>query len=74
VSLWWLKKPNLRIALAAIAVQWIFVVVFVAVGFDVHTHPSKDEYYAIPTRVNDPRIVFLDNRILKYLIVLVLVG
>jgi hypothetical protein len=50
VSLWWLKKPNLRIALAAIAIQWIFVVVFVAVGFDVHTHPSKDEYYAIPTR------------------------
>jgi len=31
-----------------VGIQWIFVILFVAIGFGVHTHPPN-EYYATPT-------------------------
>lgn len=34
-----------------IGVQWLFVILFVAIGFGVHTHPPK-EYYASPVPVS----------------------
>jgi len=47
-SIWWLHIPTKKTAFIIIGVEWIFVILFVGIGFGVHTHaPSK--YYATPT-------------------------
>lgn len=50
VTIWWLKIPKTSIAFSIVSVQWLFVILFVSVGFRVHTHPPT-EYYATPTPV-----------------------
>jgi hypothetical protein len=52
VTIWWKKKTTKTVALMVIGVQWLFVALFVAIGFAVHTHPPN-EYYANP----DPVII-----------------
>jgi hypothetical protein len=42
--------PRIGIALFAIGAQWLFVILFVAIGFGIHTHPPN-EYYASPIPV-----------------------
>lgn len=50
VTIWWLKDPNKIIALVSIGIQWIFVILIVAIEYALHTHPQR-EYYAAPTPV-----------------------
>jgi hypothetical protein len=54
VTIWWLKDPNKIIARIAVGVQWLFVILFAAIGFGVHTHPPNN-YYATPTPVKHSR-------------------
>lgn len=58
VTIWWKKKSTRTIALMIIGGQWLFVILFVAIGFAVHTHPSDNEYYATP----DPFWCWLGSR------------
>lgn len=37
-TIWWLHEPSIRAATITISIQWIFVILFVAIGFGVHTH------------------------------------
>jgi len=48
VTIWWLKDPSTIIAIIMTGVVWIFVTLFVAISYALHTHPGK-EYYASPT-------------------------
>jgi hypothetical protein len=47
VAIWWLKSPVTSITSVFVGVQWVFIVLFVAIGFGVHTHPPTT-YYATP--------------------------
>jgi len=48
LSLYWLVYLNRTISAIAIGVEYLFVILFVAIGFAAHTHPPR-EYYAVPT-------------------------
>jgi hypothetical protein len=50
VTIWWLIPPEKYIAFISVGVQWIFVILFVGIGFGLHTHPPG-KYYATPTPV-----------------------
>jgi hypothetical protein len=50
VTIWWRKQSTNLIAIIIISAQWLFVVLFVAIGFRVHTHPPND-YYSSPVPV-----------------------
>jgi hypothetical protein len=47
-TIWWLHEPSIEAAFVTVGIQWTFVLLFVAIGFGVHTHPP-DKYYATPT-------------------------
>jgi hypothetical protein len=49
-SIWWLHIPTKKTAFIIIGVEWIFVILFVGIGFGVHTH-APGKYYATPTPV-----------------------
>jgi hypothetical protein len=50
VTIWWLKAPSKLVTSIFVAIQWLFVILFVGIGFGENTHaPSK--YYATPTPV-----------------------
>jgi hypothetical protein len=57
LAIWRLTEPNRTISAIAIGVEFLFVILFVAIGFGIHTHPTK-EYYAIP----DPYWCWIGNR------------
>lgn len=48
VTIWWLYVPSIKVAFLIVGVEWIFVILFVAIGFGVNTHPPG-RYYATPT-------------------------
>jgi hypothetical protein len=50
VTIWWLKAPNKLVASISVAIQWLFVILFVGIGFGENTHPPN-KYYATPTPV-----------------------
>jgi hypothetical protein len=50
VTIWWKKKTTKMVAGVVIGLQWLFVFLFVTIGFAVHTHPPN-EYYANPDPV-----------------------
>src|ERR1700676_991154 len=49
-TIWWLHEPSIRAAIITITIQWILVILFVDIGFGVHTHPPG-KYYATPMPV-----------------------
>jgi len=46
-TMWWLIAPKKTIALASVCVQWMFIILWTAIGFGVHTRPPS-KYYATP--------------------------
>jgi ABC-type proline/glycine betaine transport system permease subunit len=48
--IWWLKDLDRTISALAIVTEVLFVTLFVAIGFGVHTHPNK-EFYSVPAPV-----------------------
>jgi hypothetical protein len=72
VSIWWLKKPNEVIAAVTIGFEWLFLVLFVGVGFGMHTHPPR-EYYASPTPVRHYHTIPLCDSMLRIHLMVVLV-
>lgn len=47
--IWQLKYLSRTISVFAMGIEFLFVVLLVAIGFGIHTHPKK-EYYAAPDR------------------------
>jgi len=48
LSLYWVIHLYRTLFAIVIGVEYLFVILFVAIGFGTHTHPPK-EYYAVPT-------------------------
>jgi uncharacterized protein with PQ loop repeat len=44
------------IALIFVGIEWLFVILFVVIGFVIHTHEGR-EYYATPTPVRRSSMV-----------------
>ena len=49
VTLWCNKKCTKTVAFIVIGIQWLFVILFVSIGFALHTR--SNEYYATPITV-----------------------
>lgn len=48
LTIWWLKYLSRTISLIICLVELLFIVLFVGIGFGIHTRPPN-EYYAAPT-------------------------
>jgi len=48
--IWRLKLLNATVSAVVIGIEFSFVILFVGIGFGIHTHPKK-EYYAAPVPV-----------------------
>lgn len=72
VSLWWLKYPTIQAASWYVGITWVFIILWVGIGFGVHTHPPS-EYYATPTPVRPPHVIYLYNFKLRFYLTTVLV-
>ena len=71
MTIWWLKKPNRVIAFISVGVQWTLVILFVGIGYGLHTH-APSQYYATPTPVFHLHVSYMGSTILISYQVLVL--
>lgn len=60
ISIWWLKPPAIITASISVFVQWLFIILFVAIGFGGHTSPPST-YYATPTPVRCFPMICISN-------------
>jgi len=47
-TIWWLRYLSRSTSVTINGIQFLFATLNVAIGFGIHTHPEKNEYFAAP--------------------------